>query len=113
VRELQNCIERAVILCDGPEIRPEHLRLQPDLREAPRIADAVDLSGTLAEVRERAASLAEREAIAQALRESGGDRAAAAERLGVSLSTLGRRLRDHPPGADDAVGAGPDDVVSR
>jgi transcriptional regulator with PAS, ATPase and Fis domain len=94
VRELQNCIERAVILCDGPEIRPEHLRLQPDVRERPRIADAVDLSGTLAEVRERAAVLAEREAIAEALRDCDGDRVAAAARLGVSVSTLGRRLRD-------------------
>lgn len=27
VRELENAIERAVILCDGPEIKPEHLGL--------------------------------------------------------------------------------------
>jgi len=27
VRELQNCLERGAILCDGGEIRPEHLRL--------------------------------------------------------------------------------------
>jgi DNA-binding NtrC family response regulator len=53
----------------------------------------LDLSGPLAEVRERAAERAEQEAIALALREAGGDRTAAAERLGVSLSTLNRRLQ--------------------
>ena len=53
----------------------------------------LDLSGPLAEVQERAAARAEEEAIALALREADGDRAAAAARLGVSLSTLDRRLR--------------------
>ena len=42
---------------------------------------------------ERATARAEEEAIAAALRETGGDRAAAAARLGISLSTLSRRLR--------------------
>ena len=93
VRELQNCLERAVILCDGPEIGAGHLRLEPELREGPRLGDLLDLSGPLAEVRERAAALAEEQAIALALREANGDRAAAAARLGVSPSTLGRRLR--------------------
>lgn len=103
MRELQNCVERAVILCDGPEIRPEHLRLEPDSRERPRIADAVDLSGTLAEVRERAAGLAEREAIAEAVSQADGDRTAAAARLGISLSTLGRRLREASSGSEEGA----------
>jgi DNA-binding NtrC family response regulator len=93
VRELQNCIERAAILCDGREVRPEHLRLaEPDSR-APRMSDVMDLSGSLAEVSRRAAALAEEEAVRAALQEAEGDRARAAARLGISVSTLGRRLR--------------------
>ena len=94
VRELSNCIERAAILCDGSLIEPEHLRLDPGPRGGPALADVLDLSGPLAEVRERAADRAEDEAIALAMREADGDRAAAAAKLGVSLSTLGRRLRE-------------------
>jgi DNA-binding NtrC family response regulator len=93
VRELQNCLERAVILCDGSTIEPAHLQLEPPVRAGPTLADVVDLSGPLPEVTKRVAARAEEEAIAAALRETDGDRAAAAGRLGVSLSTLSRRLR--------------------
>jgi len=93
VRELQNSLERAVILCDGSEVRPEHLRLSGAGDGGPSLADVLDLSGTLAEVGRRAQSRAEEEAIQLALKDTGGDRAAAAVRLGVSLPTLNRRLR--------------------
>jgi len=93
VRELQNCLERSVILCDGSTIEPAHLRLDPPVRSGPTLSDVVDLSGPLPEVTKRVAARAEEEAIALALGETNGDRAAAAERLGVSLSTLNRRLR--------------------
>ncbi len=103
VRELSNCIERAAILCDGPLIEPEHLRLDPGPKGRPALADVLDLSGPLAEVRERAADRAEEEAIGLAMRAADGDRAAAAARLGVSLSTLGRRLRDAAQNVGDGV----------
>jgi DNA-binding NtrC family response regulator len=93
VRELQNCLERGAILCDGGEIRPEHLRLGEHSESGPTLGDVMDLSGPLPEVARRAAALAEDEAIKRAMQECDGDRAAAAERLGVSLSTLSRRLR--------------------
>jgi DNA-binding NtrC family response regulator len=93
VRELQNCLERAAILCSGTLIEPAHLRLDPGPRGGPSLGDVLDLSGPLADVKERAAARAEEEAIALAMREAEGDRAAAAARLGISLSTLGRRLR--------------------
>ena len=96
VRELQNCLERAAILCDGREIGPEHLRLADGETSGPTLADVLDLSGPLAEVSRRAAARAEEEAIARALAATDGDRAAAAERLGVSVSTLRRRLRESP-----------------
>jgi DNA-binding NtrC family response regulator len=95
VRELQNCLERAAILTDGPVIGPEHLRLEPPVRGGPALGDVLDLTGPLAEVTKRAALRAEEEAIALALREADGDRAKAAARLGVSVSTLGRRLRQN------------------
>ncbi len=93
VRELQNSIERAVILADGAFVEPEHLRLQPLQSEGPGLGDLLDLTGRLAEIRERAAALAEEEAIRLALREANGDRTAAAARLGISPSTLQRRLK--------------------
>jgi transcriptional regulator with GAF, ATPase, and Fis domain len=93
VRELQNCLERGAILCEGGEIRPEHLRLSQGASGGPTLADVVDLRGPLADVVRRATALAEAEAIRLALRESDGDRAEAARRLGVSLSTVHRRLK--------------------
>ncbi len=94
VRELQNSLERAVILAEGQSIGPEHLRLAPASAEERSLADVLDLSGPLSEVGKRAAARAEEEAIQMALRKTGGDRAAAAELLGVSPSTLGRRLKE-------------------
>ncbi len=99
VRELQNCLERAVILCRGQEILPEHLRLEPVAPGGPRLGDVLDLTGPLADVCRRAGAAAEAEAIRLALEEAGGDRAAAAGRLGISVSTLGRRLKGTPPDA--------------
>ena len=89
VRELQNCLERGVILCDGPEILPRHLRLEAVARDGPELGDVLDVTGTLAEVRERAAAAAEEAAIALALREADGDRAAAAAGSGSACRRWG------------------------
>jgi len=99
IRELQNCLERSAILCNGTLIEPEHLLLSSGPSSGPSLGDVLDVSGTLAEVTKRAASLAEEEAIALALRETAGDRAAAAARLGVSVSTLNRKLKPEPAGS--------------
>ncbi|HEY3119738.1 MAG TPA: sigma-54 dependent transcriptional regulator [Vicinamibacteria bacterium] len=93
VRELQNCLERAAILCDGTEVAPEHLLLASAPSGGPSLADVLDLSGPLSEVVERAAAQAEAEAIRRTLAELPHDRTAAAARLGVSVSTLGRRMK--------------------
>jgi DNA-binding NtrC family response regulator len=98
VRELQNCLERAVILCDGREVRAEDLRLAATATgTGPSLADVLDLTGPLPEVARRAAARAEEEAIRQALKAAAGDRAAAAERLGISAATLARRLKAMEP----------------
>jgi DNA-binding NtrC family response regulator len=93
VRELQNSLERAVILCDSDTIRPEDLRLDDGEGRGPSLADIVDLSGSLAEVSRRTVALAEEETIRLALAETGGDRTVAAKRLGISASTLSRRIK--------------------
>jgi len=92
VRELQNCIERAAILCDGVVILPAHLRLTAPVG-GPSLADLFDLSGPLPDVVRRATERIEDEAIRLALEAAAGDRVAAAERLGISVSTISRRLR--------------------
>ena len=83
VRELRNVIERATILCDGEAIRPEHLSLT-NSHNAPALV-STDLQGL------------ERQAIEQALRESAGNKAKAARRLGISRTQLYSRLRKHAP----------------
>jgi DNA-binding NtrC family response regulator len=92
VRELQNCLERSVILCDGAEIRSQHLRLGP-AEGGPSVSDLIDLRRPLEEVTERASAMAEVEAIRLALRECRDDRAAAAARLGISPAALSRRVK--------------------
>jgi DNA-binding NtrC family response regulator len=93
VRELQNCLERAAILCDGVDIRPEHLRLGSTADSGPTLADVMDLTGPLEEVTARAAARVEQEAIRLAMRHAQNDSAAAAERLGMSVSALRRRMK--------------------
>jgi transcriptional regulator with GAF, ATPase, and Fis domain len=79
IRELQNVVERAVILARG-EIEAAHLNLEPpEIQLAPR-----------SELR-----TVERETIERVLGESGGNRRAAAARLGISLRTLQYRLKEY------------------
>ena len=97
VRELQNCLERAVILAEGDTIHPKHLNLASELRQAMVDATpaALDLSGTLADVTERATIAAERQAIAHALQEANGDVARAADRLAVGFKVLQTKMREY------------------
>ncbi|MGH2601279.1 MAG: helix-turn-helix domain-containing protein, partial [Dehalococcoidia bacterium] len=87
VRELAHAIERAAVLSDRETLEPEDLTRIPPLGAAergPGIEDQGEGKGTLRE----AVEAAERAAFTAALERSGGNRRAAAERLGVSLRTL-------------------------
>ncbi|HOU52604.1 MAG TPA: sigma-54 dependent transcriptional regulator [Myxococcota bacterium] len=79
VRELRNAIERACVLAEGPVILPEDLGLPVRLPESEE--------GLLARQ--------ERETVLRVLREVGGNRKAAAARLGISLRTLQYRLKEY------------------
>jgi transcriptional regulator with GAF, ATPase, and Fis domain len=81
IRELQNVVERAAILCRGDRILPAHLNLS---------TPAVPLPTTPKTLREL-----EQEAILAALQAQGGNRRKAAEQLGIGLRTLYTRLREY------------------
>jgi len=92
VRELKNVLERATILQQGAEIRPsEFLRTSSTKPFRPsqerRTVPAGRASGTLDEV--------EKGHILAALEEQGNNYSRAARAVGISLSTLKRRLKTY------------------
>jgi DNA-binding NtrC family response regulator len=96
VRELQNVIERAVILTEGPSITPEELNLrarEPSRAEGP--LPGLPTEGTLQEVSSAAARMAEDRLIRKVLKETGGNKSRAAEILQVSYKTLLTKIKDY------------------
>lgn len=98
VRELENIIEHAFVLCRGALIELAHL--PPQFRGTASEETLPNLAGmTLAAM--------ERFLIANALRRNAGNRAAAARQLGINPSTLFRKLKSlgidqTEPGEDKA-----------
>ena len=90
VRELENCIERAVIIADGM-VLPEHVG---GAALAAGSAGA-EGGGGLAAVAERAARAAEVQAIREALEKCQGNKTKAAELLSVSYKTLLTKIKDY------------------
>jgi two-component system response regulator HydG len=84
VRELENMVEQAAALSDGPLIGPQDV-----LPGAGRGAPEVGGGGTLAEV----VAATERRAIEAALLRCGGDQARVARELGISATTLWRKMK--------------------
>jgi two-component system response regulator FlrC len=77
VRELENTMQRVAILCEN-EVEAEDLPLSGNGTARPLLFKDI-----------------ERQAIENALRENGGNRAKAAQQLGISLRTLQYRLKDY------------------
>jgi DNA-binding NtrC family response regulator len=92
IRELENALERAAILCERNLIEPRDLGIGAPSDDLLR--DALDLSGTLAEATERAARNAERLKLLDALQRT-TSRAEAAELLGIAPRTLAAKLKEH------------------
>jgi two-component system, response regulator FlrC len=93
VRELDNLLQRALILVNGPVIRPEHIQFEL-ANELPQPGAGVAAAGAADASRSLAGSLvqAERDLILDALRNNQGSRREAAERLGISPRTLRYKL---------------------
>lgn len=92
VRELENTIERAVILCDGNTIRLEHISLSP----IPMLSGpGIPMNGTLEDTTKEAVRLAETQRIKKALHETRGNKSRAAEILDVSYKTLLTKIKEY------------------
>jgi two-component system response regulator FlrC len=93
VRELDNLLQRALILVNGPVIRPEHIQFEL-ANEAPQSAAGAAAPPASEVIRSLAGSLvqAERDLILDALRNHQGSRREAAEHLGISPRTLRYKL---------------------
>ncbi len=95
VRELENAIERACILADSVTLEPADLGLIKAGTVQPEAFNELDMTGTLAEIADRAARFVERRAISEVLRLHEGNKTRTAETLGVSYKTLLTKIKDY------------------
>jgi len=83
IRQLQNEIQRAVLLCEGPDVDAADLSVS-ETRMVP--SEGNDTSFTLLEG-------VERNAIIQMLRETGGNKLETAKKLGIGRQTLYNKIK--------------------
>lgn len=101
VRQLRNCLERAVLLCDNGTITPRELPPEVAFRtERPNVsvsyaAPQTDGVSSFQNVSPTNLRDVERQQIIGALEKTGWHRGKTAEILGISPSTLYRRLREY------------------
>jgi DNA-binding NtrC family response regulator len=87
VRELQHAVDRAVLVCEGEEIRPEHLP-PAVMRQAPATEPGIPASKSLVETVERL----EQSLILDALEKSGWVKARAARMLGITERIMSYKI---------------------
>jgi DNA-binding NtrC family response regulator len=115
VRELENAVERAVIIASGRRIEPEDLpesitrgireertRERGEREQAAREGRAftleISIPATVEEI--------ERRAVEATLDYTGGDKTRAARALGIGRKTLYRKLRQYDGGTEEEGGKG-------
>ena len=88
IRELENTIERAVLISEGGVILPEHLLLDIAENEPePEVSISVNAGYTVREM--------EKKLIFRTLEDANDNRTRAAELLGISVRTLRNKLREY------------------
>jgi two-component system response regulator AtoC len=92
IRELENFIERAVILTTGEVLQPADFVL--GLGPTP-VGDEASDEGSLQELSARASRMAEIECIRRTLASVRGNQQKAAERLKVSYKTLKTKIEEY------------------
>jgi DNA-binding NtrC family response regulator len=85
VRQLQNEIQRAVLLCEGNEVAAADMSVT-NVKSDSEMAGDVDTSFTLLEG-------VERNAIISTLKATGGNKLEAAKRLGIGRQTLYNKIK--------------------
>jgi len=87
IRELENCIERSVLLCEDDVIRSEHL--PPSLQMIRK--DDTSIKASFTEI----VANKERELIVDALKKCGGQQRKAAKELGLTERILGYKIKKY------------------
>ena len=85
VRELENIIERVVLMSPGPELKLEGLFLEQTPED--------EVVNPLRQMTHLATEMVEREKIAEAMKKARGNRTQAARLLGISRATLYNKMR--------------------
>ncbi|MDR0521862.1 MAG: sigma 54-interacting transcriptional regulator [Planctomycetaceae bacterium] len=88
IRELENAVERAVIMTHDGKIHSFHL--PEEIRQSPSNT-VIKQNGTLPEILDTV----EREMLTEALRQAEGNRAKAARLLGITERTIGLRIKKY------------------
>jgi len=103
IRELRNVMRNAVVQCRGVVIEVDHVRLAMGIIEhadrAPESELTISPPMPLPKIRNEALATIERKAIADALRYTDGNKAAAARLLEVDVKTLYAKLRAYDLGS--------------
>lgn len=102
IRELENCIHRAVVLCNGRRLLPQHVQLGVEISPSPGTASAPSGPRSLADV--------ERDHIELTLKQCNWNQTRAAQILGIDRKTLRNKIREYQLGTEIAV-TDPDDAA--
>jgi len=93
IRELQNIIERAVILTEGDTIHPEDIGIKESLEGIESEIEITDKM-SLKEASRIGKGIAEKKLISSILLRTGGNKSKAAKILGMSYKTLLERIKE-------------------